>query len=126
MKQTFIFASIFVLFSINRINAQRECGSILDLNALQTYNPSLYQQYLAENQTIQNAINSPESLLMHETVVIPVVVHILHNGESIGNGRNLSEAQIQSQIDVLNEDFRRLNADRNNTPQAFTNALQQM
>lgn len=29
-------------------------------------------------------------------------------------------AQIQSQIDVLNEDFRRLNADAANTPSAFT------
>jgi hypothetical protein len=91
----------------------------LDLNALQTYNPSLYQQYLNENQIIQNAINSPESLLENETVVIPVVVHILHNGEAIGSGRNLSVAQIQSQIDVLNEDFRRLNANRINTPAPF-------
>jgi hypothetical protein len=120
MKQTFILTILFLLFSILSINAQRACGSSLDLNALQTYNPGLYQQYLAENQAIQNATNAPESLLMHETVVIPVVVHILHNGESIGSGRNLSVAQIQSQIDVLNEDFRRLNATSTNTPTAFS------
>lgn len=38
---------------------------------------------------------------------IPVVVHVVHNGEPIGTGPNISEAQVQSQIDVLNEDFRR-------------------
>ncbi|MDX2283092.1 MAG: M43 family zinc metalloprotease [Bacteroidia bacterium] len=39
---------------------------------------------------------------------IPVVVHVLHNGEAPGAGANISQAQIQSQIEVLNEDFRRL------------------
>ncbi len=38
---------------------------------------------------------------------IPVVVHVVHNGEQVGDGPNISEAQVQSQIEVLNEDFRR-------------------
>lgn len=38
---------------------------------------------------------------------IPVVVHVVHNGEEVGTGPNISEAQVKSQIDVLNEDFRR-------------------
>lgn len=38
---------------------------------------------------------------------IPIVVHVVHNGETVGSGANVSEAQVQSQIDVLNEDFRR-------------------
>ena len=42
-----------------------------------------------------------------EVIVIPVVVHVLHNGTAVGVNQNLSFAQIQSQIDVLNEDFRR-------------------
>ncbi|MCT4647218.1 MAG: zinc metalloprotease [Carboxylicivirga sp.] len=39
---------------------------------------------------------------------IPVVVHIIHNGEAIGKGANISFEQIKSQIEVLNEDFRRI------------------
>ncbi len=42
---------------------------------------------------------------------IPVVVHVLHKGEPVGEGTNLSDRQILSQIDVLNEDFQRRNAD---------------
>jgi PKD repeat protein len=38
---------------------------------------------------------------------IPVVVHVIHNGEPVGTGPNITAAQVQSQIDVLNEDFRR-------------------
>lgn len=40
-------------------------------------------------------------------VTIPVIVHVIHNGEAEGTGMNISQAQIQSQIDVLNEDYRK-------------------
>lgn len=52
-------------------------------------------------------------------ITIPVVVHIIYNGEAIGVGANISDAQIQSQIDVLNEDFRRLNTNILSVPAAF-------
>ncbi len=39
---------------------------------------------------------------------IPVVVHVIHNGEPIGTGANISDAQVLSQIQVLNEDYRRM------------------
>lgn len=50
---------------------------------------------------------------------IPVVVHIIHNGEPLGIGTNISDEQILSQINVLNKDFKRLNADANQTPGLF-------
>ncbi len=50
-----------------------------------------------------------ENVTEYQTVYkIPVVVHVVHNGEAVGTGANISYAQIQSQIDVLNEDFRRM------------------
>jgi len=39
---------------------------------------------------------------------IPVVVHVLHDGDAIGTDENISEAQILSQIQVMNEDFRKI------------------
>ena len=48
-------------------------------------------------------------------VTIPVVIHVLwHRPEE-----NLSDAQLRSQIEVLNEDFRGRNADRATLPAAF-------
>jgi hypothetical protein len=39
------------------------------------------------------------------TVTIPVVVHVIHGGQSVGVFPNISAMQIQSQINVLNDDF---------------------
>lgn len=46
---------------------------------------------------------------------IPVVVHVVWNTAA----QNISDAQIASQIDVLNRDFRRVNPDVNSTPAPF-------
>ncbi|MCU0355596.1 MAG: M43 family zinc metalloprotease, partial [Cytophagales bacterium] len=58
--------------------------------------------------------------LQQEPVIIPVVVHVIHNNPNgtIGgaNNTNISDAQIQAQIDVLNLDYRRRNADTLNAP----------
>lgn len=40
-------------------------------------------------------------------VYIPIIVHVVHNGEAVGTGTNISRAQVLSQIEVLNEDFRK-------------------
>ncbi len=51
---------------------------------------------------------------------IPVIVHVIHNSnENVGSGRNISQAQVYSQFDVLNEDFRRTNTDASQTPSTF-------
>ncbi len=38
---------------------------------------------------------------------IPVIVHVVHDGEATGSGNNIDSSQVLSQIAVLNEDFRR-------------------
>ena len=48
-------------------------------------------------------------------ITIPVVVHVVYKT----GAENISDAQIYSQIDILNEDFRRQNADASNTPTIF-------
>ena len=53
------------------------------------------------------------------TISIAVIVHILHQGQHVGMGTNLSATQVHSQIIVLNEDFNRLNTDTLNTPAVF-------
>lgn len=41
-------------------------------------------------------------------ITIPVVVHVIHNGDALGVDENISDARILSQITVLNQDFRRM------------------
>lgn len=52
-------------------------------------------------------------------ITIPIVVHVIHNGEPLNSGANISDAQILSQITVLNQDFRRAL----NTPGYNSNAI---
>jgi hypothetical protein len=54
-----------------------------------------------------------------EVVTIPVVVHIIHNGEASGVGANIEDSRVLEQIARLNLDFRRLNSDTVNTPPEF-------
>lgn len=62
-------------------------------------------RYIAENRGLQN----------RAVITIPVVVHVVYKT----NAENISDAMIQSQIDVLNADFRKLNSDISNVPTAF-------
>ena len=49
--------------------------------------------------------------------VIPTVVHVIYSNAA--DPDNISDAQVISQIDILNEDFERTNPDTVNTPAAF-------
>lgn len=50
-----------------------------------------------------------------ETITIPVVVHVLYNTD----GQNITDEQINSQIDVLNKDYRAQNDDKDKVPNVF-------
>lgn len=51
----------------------------------------------------------------HLVVTIPVVVHVVYKTSA----QNISDAQVQTQLNVLNEDLRKLNSDRNLVPAPF-------
>lgn len=71
-------------------------------------------QRIAEKKIQSNRESSTQAVYQ-----IPVVVHIIHNGEPVGTGTNISEAQVLSQIQVLNKDFQRFNTDASSTPSEF-------
>jgi Pregnancy-associated plasma protein-A/Secretion system C-terminal sorting domain len=104
------------LLSFSQINAQRICGAVDHLHALENTDPSIK----INRQNIENFTNAyiakNANKQTRATITIPVVVHVLYNTAS----QNISDAQIASQIAVLNEDFARTNADYLNTPAAFS------
>ena len=93
--------------------AQRNCATMDVLEQQLQEHPEMRQnmQRLEEftQEYIQNGIQG------RTVVTIPVVVHVLYNTSA----ENISDAQIMSQLTVLNDDFRRLNSDADGTwPQA--------
>ena len=114
----FNFASLLILtiLSVHMMSAQsRNCGTMLYLEQQTQNNPNLKQAHIANEIKIQNWILSKRNNSLNSVITIPTVVHIVYNN----NNENITDLQIQSQIDILNEDFRRLNADTTNTPLAF-------
>lgn len=96
--------------------SQRNCGTMEHLEYLKTQDKQL-ESRMNDIETHTADFVQHQSLMKTSAVVsIPVVVHVLYNTTS----QNISDAQIKSQIDVLNEDFRKLNADRTNVPSAFS------
>ena len=91
----------------------RRCGTMDVHRRLLSQDPS----YARARDAIENqALAFDERAIARAGVTrIPVVVHVIWNTAP----QNLSEAQINSQIDILNRDFRRTNPDVNSTPGAF-------
>jgi hypothetical protein len=115
-KMRKILLSIFsmtLLLSLNA-TAQRICGSADHYQEMLQNNPSFAQQrQLIETQTTNYENNSSNH--KRAVVTIPVVFHVVYNTTI----QNVSDAQIQSQLTVLNADFRKLNADASSVPSAF-------
>ncbi|HEY0977535.1 MAG TPA: zinc-dependent metalloprotease [Flavobacteriales bacterium] len=66
-------------------------------------------------RTLLFVLAFPVRALLPAQTLIPVVVHVIHQG----GPENISDAQVHSQIAVLNADYRRLNADTVNTRPIF-------
>ena len=80
-----------------------EMDSILRLQ-----NPELGPRSDFDNWLDEAVQMANQSKVVGGVYQIPVVVHVIHSGEAVGTGTNVSFAAIQSQIDVLNEDFRKI------------------
>jgi hypothetical protein len=88
----------------SQLSADPSLQSRLDAIESQT------RKFIAEGGAEAARINADNK------IEIPVVVNVLYRLAS----ENISDAQIQSQIDVLNEDFNKTNADAGNVPAIFS------
>lgn len=92
---------------------KRNCGSYEVLQAQMAADPGLATRMQSiENFTARAIATGEAGRLVGDTIEIPVVVHVLYNTAK----ENISDAQVNSQIAVLNEDFQNRNADRIKLP----------
>jgi hypothetical protein len=113
MKKTFGFILI-LMFSIN-LFAQERCGTTQHLHNLQAQFPEITEKRAKLEKDIQKWINENPNHQQKSIITIPVVVHVVYNTSQ----QNISDGQIQSQIDVLNADYRRTNVDAMMTPSVW-------
>lgn len=114
------FSSVFILFFMLEMSvaqAQRNCGTAGYIQQLITTDPFIKNSFnkAAAQITAVSNNSAARDIVADEIINLPVVIHILYN-TSI---QNISLAQVQSQLTVLNNDYSNLNADRINTPTVF-------
>lgn len=96
--------------------AERRCAAHEVLEEQMAADPALRTRMNEIEAFTRKAIESGATArIVNGVIEISVVVHVLYRTAA----ENISLAQIQSQIDVLNEDFNNTNADRTDVPFHF-------
>ena len=106
-----VISKTFVLAQDSDALLKRCASTELDELTISKY-PALQNLRAKSEEAIQQRIKANRTSLRtnaDEIITIPVVVHVVHSKEDNtvgGQGNaNITDAQIQSQIDVLNEDY---------------------
>ena len=125
MRKIVLLLTATLLFFIAESQLKDRCGSAEMIRQEMAANPA-YAKKVEEllknkgNYDRSNQKGKPENPgkpPSQSSITIPVVVHVLWNTPA----QNISDAQVQSQIDVLNEDFGATNSDYNNYDAGYGN-----
>jgi hypothetical protein len=122
MKKLFTTSVFTTLMSFFGFAQSHKCGS-MDVYQRRMLDP----EFVARRETIAEHTRHYEQFSAHQesqrvVYTIPVVFHVVF----ANNTENISDAQLISQIDVLNEDFRKLNGNFSSTPSVFQGVASDM
>jgi PKD repeat protein len=101
-----------MLFSLpQKSMSQYLCGTDLVMQRLREKRPELYEKA----NEIEESIRRTDAPFSKSVRLVPVVFHVMHKY----GPENVSREQILDALDILNKDFRRLNADTSATRSLF-------
>ncbi|MBK0404019.1 T9SS type A sorting domain-containing protein [Adhaeribacter sp. BT258] len=121
MKKFYAFAAASLLCvsgAIAQTSGFERCSAMEVLHQQMQNDPKMESRMQAIEAHTQKFLQNKSTTANQRTnavVTIPVVVHVVWNTAS----QNITDCQIQSQLAVLNEDFRKLNADNSKTPALY-------
>ena len=99
--------------SADKPDQSRVCHTMGNLDRLLLQDAKMSQRMRVIEKQTQSHIESLRTNPAQRAqmvVTVPVVFHVLYNTPA----ENISEAQILSQLQIMNDDFRRLNSDQDN------------
>ncbi len=122
-EQPKVFGKTINPQALNPNGGKIRCVSTQYEEYLQENNPNRattaqFEQWIAP-KIREASLRSMSSNEAQTIITIPVVVHVIHNETSVGVNENISDAQVMSQITVLNQDYRKMI----NTPGYNTNPV---
>lgn len=111
------FPTIALILCTDFLFAQQpeRCATVQYQKMRAQESPALAEQRRQGNLVIEKLVRERKLKSSQSTITIPVVVHVIYRT----NLENIPDSQIYSQIDILNEDFGRTNADAAMTPSEF-------
>ncbi len=107
------------VLTLDDIHANYENGVVGERCLQQSVSDALMERNPAYREGVEEARQITDQIVREmeagtratpPVYTIPVVFHIIHKGEAVGSGTNISTAQITSAIDALNRDYRRTSA----------------
>jgi hypothetical protein len=96
-----------------------KCNANTILKQQLVEDPSLLNRLREIDNQTKKLIDRQQLYARTAQITIPVVVHIVYRTAI----ENISDAQVLSQLAVLNQDFNKKNEDLKNTPSVFTNRI---
>ena len=114
IQQVMLIAAI-MLSGIVQAQNIRNCGTMQHLHEMEQRDPSTAQRMQVIERETKQWISSNSANKVAAVVTIPVVVHVVYNTST----QNISDAQVNSQMNILNADFRKLNSDISLLPSVF-------
>tara|TARA_B100001105_G_scaffold172420_1_gene138857 strand:+ start:408 stop:1535 length:1128 start_codon:yes stop_codon:yes gene_type:complete len=111
-----VIGFVLILLFSTTLFAQERCGTTDYLHFLENNHPEIMDEKINLEKGIQKWIKDNANYQLKSIITIPVVVHVVYNSPQ----QNISDQQIQSQITVLNNDYRRTNIDAMMTPGIWT------
>ena len=107
---------LMVLFALN-VNAQnRNCVTHEKHLEQLNNNPKYAHRQAQIEQATRRFVDNPQQRVSGNQIIIPCIVHVVYANSQ----ENISDAQIQSQIDRLNLDYSATNSDYSSVPSEFT------
>lgn len=114
-----LMTGVSLALSIGMSYAQqhRECATMhvheAQMEANPKYAEKMHQIEEHTNRVLKNQLQARNEVT--GVITIPVVVHVVYNTSA----ENISDAQINDQMRIINEDFRATNSDFNQVPSLF-------
>lgn len=115
MKYLLPMALLMGVLQVASAQQQPHCASDFFEKELFEDQPAARADYMTARQDIHQKAEVSRKSTNATVYTIPVVVHVIYDDYE----DNISKAQIEDAIAVLNEDYRRMNADRSATRSIF-------
>ena len=117
MKRYLLFISF--LTALMYAQDYKTCGTDEMMEKAFEADPSLRKKTELLKQEVNSYLKNRNPDNDDEIYVIPVVVHIIHNGGS----NNISDAQVHDAMRIINLDYKKLNSDTSQVISEFTDIV---